>query len=57
MQSPGQDPMKHQTDTGFTQVFTSATNLLSIYALFMAQGSKSCVQALLARLLVWRTAL
>lgn len=43
MQLPGQDPMKHQTDTGFTQVFTSATNLLSIYALFMAQGSNFCV--------------
>lgn len=57
MQSPGQDPMKHQTDTGFTQVYTSATNLLSIYALFMAQGSNFCVQALLTGLLLWRMAL
>jgi len=47
MQSPGQDPMKHQTDTVFIQVFTSATNLLSIYAPFSAQGSNFCVQALL----------
>lgn len=56
-QSSEQDPMKHHTDTGFTQVCTSAANLLSVYALFMAQGSNFCVQALLSRQLLWRMAL
>lgn len=42
MQLAGQDPMKHQTDSGFTQVSTSATNLLSIYTMFVAQGNNLC---------------
>lgn len=57
MQSLEENPMKHQTDPGFTQFYTSATNLSSVYALFTAQGSNFCVQALLTRLLLWRMAL
>lgn len=42
MQLAGQDPMKHQTNSSFTQVYTSVTNLLSIYTIFMAQGNNLC---------------